>query len=528
MLSERTIINGLLLLGGMILGPYLIILTLGANPYAILAFGGFVFFFWIFLFVRDRISIFPVIASYFSGTLNFLPLGLTPVEVASLTAILYYLVNYVALKRRPFILGSPYFLFPMLVTGAIVAYHNQAMGLRVLGSGNEGSRPGLLILVSIVTYFFCINIPSPSAIFLNRVPLYCCGLALLGSIPFLLTTYFPSLAPSLYYISGNVNLTAYIQSVSGTEGGDVSRNGALAGIGSTLASVFICYFPITTWWHPKRWILIILFSLCFYCVLLSGFRNLFLGFLMFTVLATFCYTRWRILFLLPLLAILPLTIIVVQNDHLAGIVLPDSVQRSMSFLPGNWDKSVIESADASNDFRHNIARLYKSEYMAKSPWIGNGFTFNPSEPDGLAAMATTRGVSDPEYYVTKAFLVSKNFHIGWISLYDAVGIIGGIAFVLLNITMVWTSICFIFKKGALGAPLFPLKVWVFCNLTSGLIGFFTTFGSYSQSFIGMCGFCILLFHIDRLEQQDTFVISPSTHIPPVPPGPTRTFSPAGA
>jgi len=526
MLSERTIINGLLLLGGMVLGPYLIILTLEANQLALLSVCGLVFLIWIFFFVRDRICIFPVIGGYFGGNLNFLPFGFTLVEVFSLTAIFYYLLNYVVFKRRPITLGPRYFLFPILIIGAIVLYHDHSVGLKVLGGGSEGSRPGLLIIVAIVTYFCGINIPSPSLTFLGRLPLYCTGLSILSTIPFLLTTYFPGLAPYVYYVSGNINLDAYAESVAGTATSDIGRNGGWSQLGGTLVTTLICYFPISTWWRPKRWIFIVLSCLCFYLILLSGFRNNLFGFLTFIFIATLCYTGWRILFFLPLLAIMPLAIIAIQNDHIYGVELPSTVQRSMSFLPGKWDSDIINSANASNDFRHNIKRLYLSEYFAKSPWIGNGFTFNPSEAEQLDAMTKVPGIGDSEYYITKAFIVSKNFHVGWISMYDAVGIIGAGAFINLSIFLIWASGCFIFRKNVdIKSRLFPLKVWLFCNLASGSIGYFLTFGSFSQSFIGMCSIAIALVHLERLARQDTVTeISPTPQR--LPPSNPLTMSPS--
>ena len=142
-------------------------------------------------------------------------------------------------------------------------------------------------------------------------------------------------------------------------------------------------------------------------------------------------------------------------------------------------------------------------------------------------MAHTRGVSDPAYFDTKAFVVSKNFHVGWISVYDAVGIIGSLAFVMLNITIVLISWLFVFgRKADMGSPLFPLKVWLFCGLTGGMIGYFTTFGNFNAAFIGMCSFAIVLVHLDRIEHRNALkVVSPSPPMPHGIPGRTEVFSP---
>jgi hypothetical protein len=527
MLSERTIINGLLVIAGMILGPYLIILTFEVNQIALLSFAAIVFLFAIFFFVKDRICAFPFLGSYFGGTLNFLPLGFTPIEVFSLTTILYYFVNYVALKRRPLDGGPRSFIFPMLVIGAIVLVHDHSM--KVFGGGQEGSRPGLLILLSIVAYLCAINIPSPSTAFWSRLPWWCLFLTCLGSAPFIITTYIPSLAPYIFYISGNVNLNAYMESVGGTDASDTERNIAFLGIGGVLQGILVAYFPINTWWQPRRWIVVILSLLCLYTTLSGGYRNGLLSFALTTFIGAICYCRWRVLIMLPMLLIVPLGIIFIQNDHPAGITLSGSVQRTMSFLPGRWDEDVIETTDSSNDFRAEIERIYKAEFLYKSPWIGNGFSFDPSEPEALDAMSKTPGVTDPAYYSTKAFIVSKNMHVGWISLYDAVGIIGGIAFIFLNVAMIWTVGRLIFGQDMdPNAPLFPLKIILFSSLTGGLVGFFTTFGNFSGSFIGMCTSAIVLVNIIRIDHKTTAnIITSSPQLPMRVPRRAEVFSPLG-
>jgi hypothetical protein len=462
--------------------------------------------------VKDRISVFPLMSAFFAGNLNFLPFGLTPVEVLSLMTVLYYLINYVALKRRPIDGGPRYLLFPMLVIIGIVLIHDHQISLKAAGGdgGEEGSRPGLLILLAFVAYLCGINIPSPSGAFLRSVPWWCLILACIGNVPYFLTTLFPSLAPYVYYVSGNVNTSAYLESLGGgTEAADVERNGAILALSGILQGILVSYFPINTWWRPSRWILIFLSLLCLYGTLSGGYRNGLLSFAMFTFLAAICYCRWRVLIILPALILVPFAIIFIQNEHPNGMRLPDSIQRTMSFLPGNWDPDVVISAGSSNDFRADVKRVYINEYLYKSPWIGNGFTFDARENDALDAMSKAPGVSDPEYFKIKMFLVSKNFHVGWISLYDAVGIIGSVAFVVLNLSLIWMAGRFIFQRNVdVGSQLFPVKVGLFCGSTSGLIGYFTTFGSFNQAMIGMCLNAVLLIHVIRVEQATASKIVP--------------------
>ena len=361
MLSERSIINGLILIAGLILGPYLISLTFELNQLALLTFVAFVFFFVCFFLVKDGIAVFPFIAGCFTGNLNFLPFGLTPVEIFSLMTILYYLVNHLALKRRPLTGGPRYFLFPMIVVGGIVLYHDHQLSLGALGGSVEGSRPGLLILIALATYICGINIPRPSDKFLSRLPIWCFLAGFFGSLPFALTTYFPSLAPYIYYVSGNVNISAYVDSLSGGDASDLNRNGALISISQGVVALLVAYYPISTWWRPSRCIFILISLLSMYGVLMGGYRNVFLSFILTFFLGGVCYIRWRVLLMLPVLALAPLALIFVQSNHFGDLRLPTTVQRSMSFLPGDWDPEVLDSTASSNDFRDQIKKVYIKE-----------------------------------------------------------------------------------------------------------------------------------------------------------------------
>jgi len=528
MLSERTIINGLVLLAGMILGPYLITLTFELNQVALLSFACIVALFLVFFFIKDKISIGPFIAGYFGGALNFLPFGLTLVELSSLLVILYYMIHHVALKRSSPGRGPLYILIPMLIIGAIVLYHDHQFGLRALGGSQMGSRPGLEILVAIMAYLCGINIPCRSASFFSRLPWWCLLTTLVGSVPFMLTTYFPSMAPYVYYVSGNVNLSAYIASTSGGGVDDTGRNGAFLGVATTLQSVLIAYFPLTTWWRPSRWPLAAMSLLCLYGVLLSGFRNSLFTFTLIIILSTICYVGWRVVLMLPLFIIIPLALLFVQSSHIGGFTFPSTVQRTLSFIPGDWDLEVRQSAENSNDFRADISRVYIHEYLRKSPLIGNGFAFDPKEPEAYQDLTHIGSASDHSYYESKAFIVSKNFHVGWISLYDAVGLIGGAAFIALTLGLIGMVGRLIFQRGAdIHSPLFPIKVWIFSCLVTAAVGYFVTFGSFNQSFISMAMTGIVLVHLSQIERRQPLgTVTPSPQITLNTPDKRQEFSSA--
>ena len=506
MLSERTIINALVLVAGLILGPYMVITMLEGDGLPLFILGVIAFLMVIFFGVRDGVCILPLLGLSFVGRLNFLPLGFTALEVSSLILILYYIVAYLAMRQRPINGGPLRFLIPILTIGAIVLYHDHSIGLHVMGSSQEGSRPGLLLFIAIVTYVCGINIPTPATFYLKRLPWYAVCMTSLSMMPFIVTTYFPSLTPFFYHFTDAVNVDAYFSTGSAVSGSaaEVGRAGFQAAIGAALQVFLVSHFPIYKWWRPDRWLVAILSFLCFCLVVSGGYRSGLMLFVFVTFVGACCYSSWRVFILvLPLMALGAAGLSLVQEDHPMGLQLPLIAQRSLTFLPGNWDEEAIESAKSSNDFRNNIQRVYMKEYMFKSPLIGNGFTFDPREAEILINMAGKSDTYD-HYYQAKSFIITKTFHVGWISLYDAVGLIGCLSFIMLGVGMLWTLGTFIFHRNVdQYGTLFPLKVWLFCNISQSLFGYFTVFGNFSSTLPGLCASAIVLVHLDKIERRES-------------------------
>ena len=516
MLSERKIINGLMVIAGLILGPYLVASSLENNQVPILIFGCSAFLFLIFFVIGDAICIFPLLGVFLTLQLNFIPLGFTAQEVFSIVLILYYVVAYLAMRQRRINFGPAIFFIPSFVIAAIILYHDHKFGLHAFGGSENGSRAGVLVLIAILAYFSGINIPTPPIKLLRWLPWLCLVMTCITAFPLVLTTYIPSTAPFMFHITANVNVGAYFESLDEADstglGLDAAggRAGFLAGIAVALQVFLLSHFPINTWWRPNRWFAVLLSFVCLWLVLIGGYRSGFVMYLLLIFLGALCYCTWRLIFFVPLAAIALLAFIMIQNEHPGSLRLPVAMQRSMSFLPGGkWDPEVSYSTQASNDFRQNIKRVYIQEYLYKSPWVGNGFAFDPHESDEMSKLAQTADTPD-RYYEAKAFIVVKGFHTGWISLYDAVGLVGSAAFLFFGGSMVLVSGLFVFGRGAdRKSPLYPLKVWIFCYLAQDIVGYFTVFGSFTATFPTFCAYAIILTHLRKIERDSvTQVVLP--------------------
>jgi hypothetical protein len=516
LLTERSIINFLIWTGGLILGPYLAVSTVEFNFIPMGLFAGACGLVMIFGVLRDRMCLLPLIGLFIAGKFNFIPvLHPAPSEFCPLAAIAYYLIAYVALQRKKVLSGPLYFFIPIMVFAMIILYHEHGFGLRSLSSGREGGRGAVFILVAAVTYVCCVSITSPSPRFLAWTPIFCIAMASLSALPYTITTYFPGAAPYFYIFTDNINSSAYTESVIGQA--DIVRNQGQAWVASSVMTGLLAYFPIYSWWRPHRWWVAIVALICIALVVMGGFRSALAGFGLTILVGAWCYSGWRALFLVvPVVAGIFLAT-ALQDSH--AIRLPEAAQRSLAFLPGDWDAAVVASTDSSNDFRQKITHVYLAEDAGKSPLMGNGLSYNTADFESYNYLAKEHETPDG-YYGTEIFVTAKMFHTGWISLYDAVGLIGSAFFLLLGLSLVWVTGRMVFQKGVdRHSPLFPLKVWMFCNIFPGLISFFTVFGDIKSEFPGLCYYAVLWTHLNRIEKDG---YRPPALVREVPFDPVRT------
>jgi hypothetical protein len=497
LLTERSIINFLIWIGGLIVGPYLAISALSGNFAPALAVASICFLVFIFGFWRDQICFLPLLGLFIAGRLNFLPFRLATSDLCSMALVVYYIIAYIALQRKIMKTGPMFFFLPIVIVAAIILYHIRGAGLRSMGGGEEGARGALFVLLACVGYLCGVSVNTPSPSFFAKIPLFCLAATMFSAIPYTLSTYFPHISPFLVLVTDNINDTAYSSEVLGGGEGLV-RNAGQAGVGAVLMGYLVSVYPMGTWWRPHRWWVAILALGCCELVIMGGFRSSFLNFCVMVFVATWCHYSWRTLILLPpaLFGIFLAT--AVQDSHL--VRLPMAAQRTLAFLPGDWDAAVIDSTDSSNDFRQKIQQIYIKEDLRKSPLLGNGFSYSSDEFQKMNYLAKTQDTPDG-YYAMKVFVTGKMFHTGWISVYDSVGLVGSAAFVFMSVSLLW--VIGPTRFGVITdhrSPLFPLKVWVFANNFSSFIGYFTVFGDFKAAFPALCYSAIIIHHLMRLEK----------------------------
>jgi hypothetical protein len=497
LLTERSIINFLVWIAGMIAGPYLVGATLSGNLVPILVLAAICLLIFMFGIGRDKLCLLPLLGTFIPGKLTFLPFQLGFSDICAIALLVYYLITYTALQRRSMHIGPLVFFIPIVAFAAIILSHEPSFGLRSLGTGQEGGRVAILIQVAAFAYICGVSVDSIPPRFLNRFPLYCVAGTLLASIPFFITTIKPGLAPYFYLVTDYINKSAYMSDVLNS--GNIVENGGQAVSGITIAAFLLSYYPITTWWRPGRWWVPALMLLAFGLVLIGGYRNYLVTFAVTAIVATWCHYSWRSLFFAPFFLLAAALLGSMNDSHF--IHLPIPAQRTLSFLPGNWDPEVIESAKGSNEFRNRIIDVYRTEYAHKSPLLGNGTSYDSEEFARLNFLMETHETSDG-YYQSKAFITGKMFHNGWISVYDSVGVIGFGCFATLGLSLTWKCWWMVFGRGVdRKSILFPFKIWLLTNVFSTFFAFFTVYGDIKLGFPFLCFSAVAWTQVDRLERQ---------------------------
>jgi MFS family permease len=291
----------------------------------------------------------------------------------------------------------------------------------------------------------------------------------------------------------------------------ISRLGALGPVAFTLQLYLLCHYPIASWLRPERWWILGLSLVCAALTVATGFRNVLFGFVMITMVGAWCYYSWRSLFL-PGFVLILMAVFVIGSDN--GVInlpvnkLPLIAQRTLSFLPGDWDEDALESSASSNEFRKGIRDVYIKEYMSRSPLFGNGFDINKAEFDSLNDAYKGPGSQEDKAYIqSKLFIEGKLFHTGWISIYDIVGIVGSLAFLALAGYEILMAKSHIFgPKADRKSVLLPLYIWIFCNLVANMASFFLVFGDIRDTFVNLCAYGIVLSQLSDLENTEEIPI----------------------
>jgi hypothetical protein len=436
---------------------------------------------------------------------NFLKFNISFAELGTLILFVNLILHHSILKRRRIKIGPLLFWIPIVIIAGIIFIHNAkggGLGLKILGSSEYGGRRHLPFFMAVMSYLIVINSVRPDKASVKHLPFLYIIFVFIGSLPALITSFFPGLAPLAHALTGAVNVERYFEAMSNT-GVQLNRIGALGGIGIAIQLYLVSRYSITTWLRPGRWWILLLSGFAFFLCVRSGFRSSLVGYVLISAIACVLALRWRA-FLPAALALAVCFLLAVGNN--SWFQLPVAAQRALSMFPGDWDPDAVNSAKGSSEFRLTIQQIYLKDYFRPWSLIGNGLKYNAAEASKYDGPPGTISPEDN----CRGFVVRKQFHIGWISLFDTVGIIGSLAFIWFSVNIFRRMRSWIKRNGLSG--LSPPQRWLIIIYAQTIIPFWTVFGDLSNVIVMLCiiaGLTHVLFplrvRVPRVEPQPELI-----------------------
>jgi hypothetical protein len=270
----------------------------------------------------------------------------------------------------------------------------------------------------------------------------------------------------------------------------ITRVGQLGRLGTGLSLVILSYFPFSTWLNPSRFWIIpgLLFS--FFCSAFAGFRSYIFTWFLISMVGLSATARSRVFILFPL-ALLGLGLVVLSQGSLVNY--PRSLQRALSFLPGNWDPVAVKETEGSSTWRKQIRELFWAEYFKKAPLLGQGYNFNPQfaqEEQDIYFQMAVRQSSDP-YKGVRGYIERRNPHEGDIHVILVAGAIGASFFILICLGSSLYAFVKIYRTPL--RQVSPLQVWCSALIVQQSLSFFIVFGDLALILNHLCPIVTLLY-----------------------------------
>jgi len=418
---------------------------------------------------------------FLSGRLPFLPLPFTIRDLTMLVVIiaftLFFALRIVPWKRK---IGTlDYLVFINLAYLATVYFRNP-VGAWAFQSQMVGGRPYFEALLAFGA--FIILSRAQLTPFIVRVfPwFFLVPTAMLAGLE-LLTRLAPQFAPPIAQIYSGVPAQGALSMTPEPEaqlGQTRFTSMKEAGVTAVLA---LCsrHNPLKLI-SPLHPLLASTLVCSFVAIFLSGFRSAFLFAMVALFLSSVIRRRMRDVWIgVGAMVLAVVALISVQGTL---VELPRTLQRTLSWLPGDWDEEAVRDAEGSSTWRYEmVAWAWNDSRIIKDKIWGQGFGISIEDMNIIAsAMLSGQqggmfiGGSDREN-----FMLTGSFHNGPVSTIRYVGIVGFLLFypLLCYMAVIAWRLC----RRARDTAVFPLALFISIPVIYEPFNFIFVFGGFDGS-----------------------------------------------
>ncbi len=356
-------------------------------------------------------------------------------------------------------------------------YIRNPVGLNIFGGESVGARPYAVFCAALVTsMLLCTLVIPPSDLkWILRISIF--G----GLVNFFMLAvghFLPSVGMWYGAVSPEAaNTGNQQQGEYGVEKAtriafvrDIARNMSLW-IGSFMSPVRACFHPL---WAP-----LVLLSFAFAAI--SGYRSEIMA-IGFSYLVAIAYRGGRISVALSFLALGTLILFLALIN--LATPLPLNIQRSLSFLPGTWDKALVKDASDSTDWRVEMwEEALLTDFWIQNKVLGDGLGMSREEFNYIqsfkgkiigGAVGSGKLTRQQEF-----MMASGNYHSGPVSTIRTIGYLGLLVLLLAQIRLAVHAHRQI--QRARNTEWFPLALFIGIPLIWASPFFFFVFGTFSTA-----------------------------------------------
>jgi len=379
----------------------------------------------IFVKLKTNIWVLLPIGWYLSGRLPWLPVPFTVRDLCFITVIFFFMLFFAtrALPWKRKVGMLDYLIYINLAYLAMVYARNPA-GFWAMQTSMVGGRPYFEIGLAFGAFIILSRVQITD--FIARIfPLFFVIPAWCVAILDVIGRLVPQTAYPLAMMYSGVGSRGVTSAFEQEARLGETRMTALvqAGISSTIA---LCakFNPITlvSPLYPGR---VILLVISFVAIFLSGFRGALLFAIVAFLLAVILRGKLRDLWIAASVALLSIvTLVALQGSILQ---LPLTMQRALSWLPGDWNQEAVADAEGSSQWRFEMwVWAWNDDRILRDRTWGQGFGLSIDDMNLIANSliagqggANLLGGSDREN-----FMITGSFHSGPLSAIKYIGIVG--------------------------------------------------------------------------------------------------------
>lgn len=374
----------------------------------------------------------PLFVSW-SGSVPILPL---PFSVSNLAVgfactawVLMLATRKIQSTYRLGMIDGLIFITLMLL---VLGYFRNPVGVAAIRSGaNVGARPYVVIVIATVGYLMLAS-QRPKLEVVAALPKWSLISAAAIGIGGTIAYFLPAIGIYMYqfYTGFKPNVGAILDPTAVSE--SVGRAGflrpfALAGV----AYVGARCFPMKAL-TPRQWGLALLLMIGTVLALLSGFRGTLVAIGFYFVFACWLWKRMAGVMACVMIGLIGIMLLIGIQQ---AVPLPERVQRTLSFLPGDWDQDVMDNAENSVEWRVEMWETVLTGDSISNWYIGDGFGFPRSELEYFTELYVS-GAATPDQLATY-FIITGGLHSGPLSAAKFVGIFGFVLYMVLAIVIAY-------------------------------------------------------------------------------------------